>query len=71
VIDIVGQFRRTDDHQPEHRLQRRLGERHDRAGTPPFRQQLLDQLEPPHLIVRIDAIAVGIALRRREAVARR
>ena len=68
-LDLVRQRRRRVDGEAQHRLQRRFGERHDGAGAPAFRQQLLDELEPRDLVGRIDAIAERVAQRRGKAVA--
>ena len=68
-LDIVGQPSRGDYGEAQHRLQRRFGQWHDRPRAPAFGQQLLDELEAGNLIVRVDAIAVGVASRRGESVA--
>ena len=69
MVDVVRQRRRPTTGEAQHRLQRRLGERHDSAGAPAFGQQLLDELQPGNLVGRIDAIAAGVAQRSRETVA--
>ncbi len=69
IGDFRRERRRLRDGQPDHRLQRRVGERDDRARAPPLGQQLLDQLEARDLVGRIHAIAERIAQRRGKAVA--
>ncbi len=68
MVDVVRQLRRARHRQAEHRLQRRLRERDDRAGPPALGQQLLDQLQAGDLVGRVDAIAIGVAQRRRKSI---
>ena len=68
-FDFHRQRHRRLDGEPEHRLQRRIGERHDRAGAPAFGQQLLDQAQARDLVGWIYAIAERVAERRGKAVA--
>ena len=68
-FDFQRQRQRILDGDAQHRLQRRFRQRNHGSGTPAFRQQLLDDLEPRNLIGRIDAIAESIACRIREPIA--
>ena len=67
-LDLRGQRRRLVHCEAEHRLQRRVGERHDRACTPAFGQELLDELEACDLIGRIHPVSECVAQRHRKAV---
>ena len=67
-LDFTGQRRRVLDREAQHRLQHRLGQRHDGSCPPALRKELLDELESCDLVRRIDPIAEAIAQRRRKAV---
>src|SRR5438105_14930725 len=68
-LDFRRQRQGILDGDAEHRLQRRFRQRNNRARTPAFGQQLLDDLEPRDLIGRIVAVAESIACRIRKPVA--
>ena len=67
-LDFGWQGRGIFDRDTQHRLQRRIGERHHRACPPSLRQELLDQLEARNLVRRIDAIAESVARRIGKAI---
>ena len=68
-LDFRRQRQGILDGDAQHRLQRRFRQRNNRARTPAFGQQLLDDLEPRDLIGRIDAVTESVACRIRKPVA--
>ena len=63
-FDFRRQRRGLLDRQAQHRLQRRVRERHHCAGAPSFRQQLFDQTQPRNLIGWVHSITKRVAERR-------